>query len=167
MLKEEIPCVAARALSKSLEKSGSILYSGHESIRQHDVYFMGLNPGGEGGMSIGCRLKEVLSQDQNAFMDEDWSNNARSYKPGEAPLQRRVRWLFEHLGFDPRTVPSTNLIFYRSRDASGVSSAQADECWPVHDALLSIVKPHLILVHGNSSFSPYAYLHSKFGGEQC
>jgi uracil-DNA glycosylase len=54
----------------------------------------------------------------------------------------------------------------QSRDASGISYNMAERCWPVHEALLSIVQPKLILVFGNSGFSPYGFIHKKYGGEQ-
>lgn len=54
----------------------------------------------------------------------------------------------------------------QSRDANGISISHAKKCWPVHEALLSIVRPRLILTFGNSGFSPYGYIHSLFGGNQ-
>jgi uracil-DNA glycosylase len=47
-----------------------------------------------------------------------------------------------------------------------VTWEDANVCWPVHEALFSIIQPRLILAFGNSSFSPYAYLHWRYGGEQ-
>lgn len=164
--KHEIPEIAARALEEQLENPGTFLYSSHETIRLGKVYFLGLNPGGSGGPPLKERLGELLSQKENAYLDEAWENEAGSYEPGKAPLQKRVAWLLGNIGVDPREVLSTNLIFTQSRDASGVSIEQANKCWPVHEALLSIVRPRLILTFGNSSFSPYGYIHALYGGTQ-
>lgn len=164
--KHDFPEIAARTLEGQLDQSGVFLYSSHETIKPGKIYLLGLNPGGQGGPSLQERLVTLLSNEKNAYLDEAWDNGGGSYKPGEAPLQKRVNWLLSQLGSDTRDVLSTNLIFMQSRDASGVSIAQAKLCWPVHEALLSIVRPHIILTFGNSSFSPYGYLHTLYGGSQ-
>ncbi|WP_290901718.1 hypothetical protein [Aquabacterium sp.] len=164
--KLDIPKIAACALEGQLEQSGAFLYSSHDTIRPGEIYLLGLNPGGQGGPSLGERLGTLLSREENAYLDEAWDNGGGSYKPGEAPLQKRVDWLLSQLGVETRNVLSTNLIFMQSRDASGVSIEQAKLCWPVHEALMSIVRPRVILTFGNSSFSPYRYLHTLFGGSQ-
>ncbi|UOB05885.1 uracil-DNA glycosylase family protein [[Acidovorax] ebreus] len=166
MTKHDIPEIAARSLDGQLDQSGAFLYSSHETIKPGEIYFLGLNPGGQGGVSLRERLATLLSREENAYLDEAWDNGGGSYKPGEAPLQKRVGWLLSQLGADTRDVLSTNLIFMQSRDASGVSIEHAKLCWPVHEALLSIVRPRLILTFGNSSFSPYGYLHALYGGSQ-
>ncbi|WP_157380503.1 MULTISPECIES: hypothetical protein [unclassified Methylophilus] len=48
---------------------------------------------------------------------------------------------------------------------SGVKHSLADVCWPVHEAIISIVKPKAILVFGNSNPSPFLYLHNKYQGQ--
>ena len=164
--KHDIPEIAASALEGQLGNSGTFLYSSHETIRPGEVYFLGLNPGGCGGPSLRARLDKILTQDENAYLDEAWENEAGSYEPGQAPLQKRVAWLLGNIGIDPREVLSSNLIFMQSRDANGVSIEHANKCWPVHEALLSIVRPRLILTFGNSSFSPYGYIHALDGGIQ-
>jgi hypothetical protein len=164
--KHDIPDIAVRALEGQLDNSGTFLYSSHQTIRPGEVYFLGLNPGGCGGPSLRARLDKILSQEENLYLDEAWENEAGSYMPGQAPLQKRVAWLLGNLGVDPREVFSSNLIFMQSRDASGVSIEHANKCWPVHEALLNIVRPRLILTFGNSSFSPYGYIHALYGGTQ-
>jgi len=164
--KPDIPKIAARALEGQLEQSGAFIYSSHDTIRPGEIYLLGLNPGGEGGPSLGERLATLLSREENAYLDEAWDNGGGSYKPGGAPLQMRVGWLLSQLGVDTRNVLSTNLIFMQSTNASGVCIEQAKLCWPVHEALLSIVRPRVILTFGNSSFSPYGFLHTLYGGSQ-
>ena len=164
--KYDIPEIAMHALQGLHDKSGSILYSSHETIQQGSIYLMGLNPGGFDGPVLAKNIETLLSRTTNAFIDEAWENGSATYEAGKAPLQERISWLLTNLGCDPRNVIATNLIFAQSRDASGISYSLADDCWPVHKALLSIVKPKLILAFGNSGFSPYGYIHQRFGGEE-
>lgn len=166
--KSEIPQIAMKALQTLQDKNGSILYSGHETIQQGSIYLMGLNPGGTDGPVLSNSIECLLTRETNAYLDEDWANGNGVYSiDKKAPLQKRIIWLLESLGHEPRNVMATNLIFIQSRDASGISSALADICWPVHKALLGIVKPKLILAFGNSGFSPYGYIYQRYGGEVC
>ena len=107
----------------------------------------------------------MLSQLDNAYIDEDWSNGNGDKEKGQATLQKRVGLLITELGYDLKTVCASNLIFAQSVNVKGVPSALADVCWPVHEAIISIVKPKVILVFGNSSPSPFLYLHNKYQGE--
>ena len=166
--KQDIPRIAKNALAKHLDRSASLLYSTHETICPGEVYFMGLNPGGDSGS--GPRLEESidasLTRTVNAYL-VPWGNevNDNSGK-GEYPLQRRVQWLFQQLGLNLENTLCTNLVFIQSKGEKEImGQGLEDDCWPVHEALLSIVKPRLILVYGNSGFSPFVYLHSRFGGE--
>ena len=164
--KSDLLHLAIDALKGHLHRPGCVLYSSHHSICPGDVYLIGLNPGGvESGPRLADALEPSLARENNAYLDEVWGN----YKEGEegkAPLQLRVKWLLENLGFKVSDVLATNLVFMQSQNERGITWEDADACWPVHEALLSIVKPRLILAFGNSGFSPYAYIHSRFGGEQ-
>ena len=164
--KNDLPDLASRALASYLDRSGAVLYSSHDTIKPGKIYLFGLNPGGQGGPTLQKNISLMLSRQENAYLDERWENGRELPEPGKAVLQRRVNWLLTQLGAQTRDVLATNLIFMQSRDASGVSSDLADVCWPVHEALLNIVRPSLIVAYGNSTFSPYGYLHGRFGGEQ-
>lgn len=166
MTKDEIPKVAKIALSDVLSQSGSILYSSHETLKPGNVYLLGFNPGGEGGSSVEQSIDSLLSNTVNAYLDESWDNQNGVWANGEAPLQKRVQWVLESLGLNPRDVCASNLIFLRSREATDICYSLAEKCWPVHQAILSIVKPKLIIAFGNSDTSPYGYLHSMFGGKE-
>lgn len=164
--KADVLRIAREALKGQLSRSGTMIYSSHHTICQGDVYLMGLNPGGdEKGPSLAENLEPSLARESNAYLDEAWGIYGKG-EEGNAPLQQRVKWLLEQLGFDVRKVFASNLIFMQSKNERDVTWEDANVCWPVHEALLSIVQPRLILAFGNSSFSPYAYLHWRYGGEQ-
>jgi hypothetical protein len=154
---------AKRSLGPVLNRTGGILYSAADTLSLGEIYILGLNPGGDGGPTIAQDLDALLDRKDNSYLDEKWENRAGSYSPGQAPLQRRVNWLISALGYDLRRVCASNLIFMKSRSESGVNyPGDADLCWPVHERILGLVHPRLVLAFGNSSLSPYAYFRQRF-----
>jgi len=166
MTKDEIPKTAKKALFDVLGESGGILYSSHETLKPGNVYLLGFNPGGAGGNPVEQSINTMLTNTANSYLDENWENHSGVWANGEAPLQKRVQWVLESLGLNPRDVCASNLIFLQSREAADISFSLAEKCWPVHEVILSIVKPKLIIAFGNSEVSPYGYLHSMFGGKE-
>lgn len=164
MTKCDIPRIAQEHLADLLQEPGGILNSSHETLRPGSVYLLGFNPGGSNGPPLRQSITAMLSHNKNAYLDESWSNGNGSWEPKKAPLQRRVLWLLEQLGLEPRQVCASNLIFLQSRGTKDVSYSLADKCWPVHEAIIEIVKPKMIIAFGNSDYSPYAFLRSMFGG---
>lgn len=156
-------------LEPVLDRSGHVLYSNAASLRKGPVYLLGHNPGGssedQAENTIRASLSALPDKKLNNYVDEAWKTaSGRSWSKGSAPLQRRVVWLLRELGFQPRDVPASNLIFARSEDVAGSSFGQlADLCWQVHEAILRIVQPRLLLVFGNSQPSPYSFLRQKYG----
>lgn len=165
MTKNEIPKIAKENLADLLEKAGSILYSSHETLKPNDVYLLGFNPGGAGGHPLLESIENLLTSKTNAYLDESWDNLNGTWDKGEAPLQKRICWLLENIGVKPREVCASNLIFFQSRGANDISFNLAKRCWPVHEAIIKLVKPKLIIAFGNSAVSPYGYLHSLLGGQ--
>ncbi|MDH4555752.1 hypothetical protein E8F11_11310 [Pseudomonas sp. BN417] len=154
-------------LALVLDRAGCILYSAAQTLCPGDIYVLGLNPGGEGGPTIGQHLEKLPCQSANAYLDESWENRAGTYSPGNAPLQRRLAWLIRELGYDLRNVCASNLVFMKSRDASGiVYPLDADLCWPVHEQIIGHVQPKLILAFGNSPVSPYGHMRQLFQGHE-
>lgn len=166
MTKHDIPTIAKEALSDLLQEPGGILYSSHETLKPGSVYLLGFNPGGSDGNPVEKSIDSMLSNNKNAYLDEEWANGSGSWKAGEAPLQKRVQWLLSELDLNPADVCASNLIFVQSRKANDISFSLAKHCWPVHEAILDVVQPKLIITYGNSADSPYGYLHAMFGGEQ-
>ena len=166
MNKDEIPTIAKNNLADLLEKPGSILYSSHETLKPGTVYLLGFNPGGTGGKPVERSINKLLTNTTNAYLDESWENQNGLWASGEAPLQKRIQWVLKSIKLNPRDVCASNLIFFQSREASDISYSLAKQCWPIHEAILSIVKPKLIIAFGNSETSPYGYLHSILGGKE-
>lgn len=144
-----------------LHRSGATLYSDPRTLRAGQVYLLGTNPGGggEGKNNVEDSLI-ALPMQGNAYLDEIWDTGR---KPGEAVLQQRVKILLEDgLGLQTRDVCATNLVFQRTQRVAGLSFWKAaDACWPIHEHLLDVVQPRLVVAFGNSTKSAYAYLANK------
>lgn len=166
MCKDEIPQIAKNNLAGLLDKPGSILYSSHETLKPGEVYLLGFNPGGSGGSPVERSINQLLTNTTNAYLDESWENQNGAWASGEAPLQKRIQWILESIKLNPRDICASNLIFFQSRAARDMSFSLAKQCWPVHEAVLNIVKPKLIIAFGNSRESSYGYLHAILGGNE-
>ena len=93
-----------------------------------------------------------------------WTQSGAANGRVAHPLQRRVIWLLSTLGLNPRDVAASNLIFPRSRDAASSQFERfAELCWPVHEWILDVVRPRLVIAYGNSDPSPYSFLAWKYG----
>jgi len=166
MTKSEIPKLAKQCLADSLGEPGSILYSSHETLKAGPVYLLGLNPGGTGGAPIIQNIEGMLNNRDCAYLDECWKNKISCWPKGEAPLQVRISWILDAIGLNIREVCASNLIFFQSREAKDINYSLAPKCWPIHQAILEIVRPRLILAFGNSAISPYRYLYEIFCGSE-
>lgn len=154
---------ARRQLSSLQDKSGQVLYSGAATLCSGPIYLLGHNPGGDPTdrrlPTLRQSIEDLPRQECNSYLDTVWS--------GRETLQCRVIWLLASLGMHPRSVPASNLCFVRSRDANASELHRyAETCWPVHEKILDIVRPRVVIVYGNSANSPYAFLGRKFGAKQ-
>ncbi len=143
------------------ERDGEVIYSSKDTFKKGKYYFLGLNPGGEGFVTIKEHLNQFLSRTDNSFFDDSWNNCEK----GKAPLQLRVQYLFEKiLNYDLRDVFATNLIFETTKSADTLNFGLAGLCWSVHESALSVVQPEVIITCGNdqdkSAFSFIADLYS-------
>jgi hypothetical protein len=150
---------ARHRLQSELTLSGEILYSGVSTLRQGRAYLLGHNPGGDANdptlPTVARSLDELPAKRINSYLDTTWS---RQHAVGQAPLQRRVVWLLESPGLRPREVAASNLIFVRSRDAAGSQFRKyAELCWPVHEEIIDVVRPQLVIAFGNSAHSPFGF----------
>jgi hypothetical protein len=142
---------------------GSILYSGNETIRKGKFYFLGANPGGHSDQKFGMYpdtvenqlLRKNTSSDFNEYFDARWQIRGRTPSaPGKALLQRRIKFFFEQINVDLRQVLSTNLVFVRSPTQEEFNldwNESAEKCWTVHEILLSVVCPQIIIAYGSEA----------------
>ena len=157
-LHTQLRAVIESCLAAELDLPGGLVYSAETTMRPGKVYVMGLNPGGnpdKDPFSIRDSLAQLPNQTGNDYADS-WSDRPA----GQAPLQRRIRYLVENvLGAQLEETFATNLIFRKTKSARSLNlSIDGDRCWPVHEAFLRIVQPDVILAFGNSGVSPYGYL---------
>jgi len=162
---QEFIYLAKHHLDSILGESGTILYSSCETLKPGKYYFLGLNPGGseEDTRTIGQSLRdlELGSSTENAYLDQDWSG-FRNYCVGGHPLQRNYKYLFGALGEELSSVCASNLIFSRSISEKGAGGkVRAELCWPVHEAILEIVRPAAIITFGRQ---PFNFIREKLGG---
>lgn len=149
-----------------LQKSGATLYSAPTTLRPGPVYLLGTNPGGSDDekKTIAASLDALPSQTENSYLHEIWDTRPdREVNRGQAPLQLRVKALLEDgLGLKTEDVCAANLVFQRTARIAGLNFwTAADACWPIHEHVLSVVRPRLVIAFGNSDTSAYAYLAHK------
>jgi len=140
------------------DRSGAVFYSGRSAFsRASSVYLLGLNPGGDPGelmhRTIAVSIEEGLSRasaDWSAYVDESWQGKT----PGTSGLQPRVLHLLRNLGLQPRSVPSSNVVFVRSKRELGLGSEArrlVSACWPVHQAVIEKLEVKAVICFGGTA----------------
>ncbi len=161
---------AREQLRDILDVSGQVLYSGASTLRPGDVYLLGLNPGGDPAnpklLTIRRSLDDLLSDDvrEHGITRREWNSYVHATWQGRDTLQRRILWLLAELGHSPQAVAASNLIFPRSRGKASLARVgYADLCWPVHERIIEIVRPRVILTYEGT---PYRHLRARFGASR-
>jgi hypothetical protein len=153
-------------LKDKIKEPGETLYSSVDVFTKGDIYFIGTNPGGENNYSIEDDLEKLKSKTTNGYLDEVWETRKGIPKAGQDTLQIRATKLINEIGYDMRNVCSSNLIFFKSRNLDELEydfNQAANLCWPIHEKILSVVQPKLIIAFGNSDEnSPFSYIQNKF-----
>ncbi len=148
-------------LKEILDCSGAILYSGTtRTLKPGQVYLLECNPGGSPkvhkGETIRSSLDNLPNKTTNSYLGTKWNSQ----------LQGGVKRLFENLKIgnkklDIEDVCASNLIFKRSKRIQDIDFEKyAEICWPVHDRILQIVKPKVIIAFG---LGTYYYLKGTIG----
>ena len=157
------------------QEKGSIIYSGNETLRKGRFYFMGINPGGhsdEYSSKFPDTIKNQLlrkntNENFNEYLDGKWQNkNTKATLPGKSLLQKRIQYLFKEIDVNIRDVFSTNLVFIRSSTTNKFPykwNEEVEKCWKIHEILLSIVNPEIIITFG---LEPYEFIKDKMILEQ-
>lgn len=149
-------------LTEILLKNGTVLYSSKNTLRKGDYYILGLNPGGSSnrGTSILNSLTNLPDYEHNAYLhDEPWEDK---YEVGGHPLQKGLKALCNYLEIDLENILASNLIFFRTPNDKSINFQDADNCWIVHEKLLSIVQPKIIISFGNGRISPFQYIINNY-----
>ncbi len=166
MNKDELQEFIKKTLNSHLnEPGGRILYSSHETLKPGPIYLLGYNPGGvknEMNKKLADDIDNLLRNSKNAYFDEDWTNKMGAIELGKATLQLRLKRLFDDIHVDLRSVCASNLIFLQSSDANGIDYKLSNVFWPVHEKIIEIVKPKIIICFGNSNISPFEYIRNKY-----
>lgn len=159
---------AHKELSLIENMDGEVIYSSCETFKKGKYYFLGLNPGGEGFISIKDSLDKFENHIENDFFDASWNSGSHDYDKGIHPLQQRVQYLFQEvLHYDLRDVFSTNLIFKTTQDATTLNFGLAGLCWTVHQLALSVVQPEIIIACGNGNGnSAFYFISDLYAGGQ-
>ena len=171
---DEIRNRVSKELGEFAGLSGSVMYSGIDTLCQGDIYLMGLNPGGDPGVIPQTALQTIDSvfkvrPDFSAYLDEDWRGGL-----GQHQHQKRVVDICSLLGVDVRTVFSANAVFVRPGDAATLAENLGnrtreviDCCLRVHDFFLAIVRPKIVVCLGNGEgASSFAILRNYLGSPE-
>lgn len=166
MVKSEVK----KHLGDDAEKSGAVLYNGWNTLcSKNGLYIMGFNPGGDPN-KITTSVTESLEELRDkycSYWDECWRKSCPDdciKHRGESRHQERVRSLAEILGFDIRETVAVNAVFLRSKTQNDLNASWDifEKCWLVHEKVLSIVRPKIILCLGNGEpRSAFAFLRKK------
>ena len=166
MTQQEFLNFIANKLDDLKDVPGETLYSSLSTLKKGDIYLMGTNPGGSDNYLLSEDLEKLKTKTTNGYLDEVWKTDKGTPAKGQAILQIRVQTLISELGYDLREVCASNLIFTKSKNIESLGykfKDIAEKCWNIHDKILNIVQPKMIIVFGNGeSNSPYSYLKKKF-----
>ena len=132
--------------------SGRAAFSGYRKL-----YILGLNPGGDPikktNETVACHTSKVLNKKPDKwseYSDECWEG-----KPsGKHGMQPRILHLLKNLDLEPGEVPSSNIVFERSRrkkDIEKIWRQLAEACWPFHRAVIKQLRPRVIICLGKDA----------------
>ena len=137
-------------------KSGSVFYSGIEAFQGgKPLYILGLNPGGspieQDYQTLEYHTNKNLGKSNwSEYRDESWDDKI----PGTNRLQPRVLHLLKKLNLDPAEIPTSNVVFVRTRRESGLSKnflELAKLCWPFHQYVIKSQEIKNILCFGKTA----------------
>lgn len=185
MTVEDVQALVQEKLKDGLaDESGSVLYSGIDTLAPGPFYLMGLNPGGvsaPGTSSIASSIHE--RRVWSAYTQDCWmpgcaepapcshlDQDGRVKKHHLAKHQKNVGKLVSALGPTPEEIFATNAIFARSKDEKSIKSIIGglgpwdwwEACWKVHQQFLSKVRPRWIITLGKGfGTTAFAFLMHK------
>jgi hypothetical protein len=157
-----------------LDLKGLVIYSSKNTLCSNPVLFFGINPGIPPSLEheICWTMRQSLRYFSNGYDVLKYDSSAKKaeynliddqcwprpplyqkpdYPPGDAPYQRRVRYLLHEIGHPNALV--TNLIFLQSRSLRTLHSALPpperkkllNVCWSVHEEIFKICDPNIVI----------------------
>ncbi|MEO0669180.1 MAG: uracil-DNA glycosylase family protein [Pseudomonadota bacterium] len=146
------------SIESAYQKSGNalgwrLLASPEETLKGADVAFVGLNPGGKVDDPSHPRF---AVPGKSAYIDESWNG----FPPGQSPLQKQVRKLFQMLRVVPEEVLSGNLVPFRSPTWNALPSKRSalDFGFELWRQILERAKPSLVVGMGGDATRQLARL---------
>jgi Uracil DNA glycosylase superfamily len=147
--------LAGKVPSSLAARSGKVFYAGRDAFAgPSDLYLLGVNPGGDPDEAmtetVGSHTRAVLHSfptNWSAYRDEVW----KGYAPGTYGMAPRILHLCAQLAIDPGHLPSSNLVFARSRREEHIADELqelSNLCWPFHEAAIDFLRPKAILCLG-------------------
>ncbi len=124
-----------------------LLYSPAKVLAGARVAFIGLNPGGS---QPAPQHAEFAMASGSAYEQEVWKDSSL---PGEAPLQRQVRQLFQLLGERAEDVLAGNLVPFRSPNWDALPKQEKE--WAIKfgtgiwGRILRKARPEVVITMGN------------------
>ena len=133
-----------------LDKPGRVFYSGCNAFAsENGLYILGLNSSGD-PLSVTDTVQSNIDQVLHGELDS-WSR----YEEGNNPFHRRMQHLFKRIDTDPKTVPSSNLVFLRSQSAKELGKAKlkrlAEDCWCFHQTVIEELKIKVVVCLGKKT----------------
>jgi uncharacterized protein len=169
ILEKELRERLRKHLGARLNTRGWLLYSGLDTLASGHYYFLGFNPAKD---PANVPLDSVPIPDENwsAYTQQCWrceKAHCRCEPIRFNPHQRRVTdFMMQLWPLSPERIFSTNAIFVESETVLTLSDREMlwDDCWPIHEWMLSIVRPKWIVCLGNQEdASSYSLLRGRCG----
>ena len=136
--------------------SGAVFNSGSAAFSKPvSLYVLGLNPGGDpkthADETVDSHSQKVFLKPSNwsGYRDDSWNDRPA----GTNGIQPRILHALNSLGFDAHDVPTSNLIFVRTRTEKELNDFNllAEQCWPFHEAVISNLEIKVVLCFGGKA----------------
>lgn len=136
--------------------SGAVFNSGSAAFgKPSSLYVLGVNPGGDpetnAHETVDSHSQQVFSKPTNwsGYRDESWNGRP----PGTTGMQPGIVHALSNLGLGAHEVPTSNLIFVRTRSEKGIKDFNllAEQCWPFHESVISNLGIKVVLCFGGKA----------------
>lgn len=153
-------------------EEGRVIYSNLDTFAKGNIYFLGLNPGGElnksGSMIISEDLDFLLNHPTrysvNAYYDEKWGKDGKEWSQPQIRIINFFKSLPKSLNLKCndenrfkqqfKKIFCSNFVFKRSKNSKGVSKSEI--CWNSQKFIIDdIVKPCVIITFSKLCYNEF------------